>query len=358
MSIKRKLKYLEETKHEIRKALISRKVDVDKDDTFRSYANKIRGINVYDPYEGPYSVGPSLETIVMPTFDKAMTDNVTVDVYPPFEGSYVVSPSSTEQTLQSKNKVMTDNLIVQPMKAYDGSYLLELASIGFDVLPTKMLYNDGDTIDLTGAVVKAYYKNGDPWEGNEDYPGGVIPLSEITIDTDKAHFEGMKNIYEKNGVQALGILCDIYASAIYVTGYHCEEPIGYNPGDSWPYYFLSRGEAGYIYYTRYDGYIYGVAGKSSKSYITNDATGDTGKGEAPSYAASGNSFGPGASVSDGSKVFSNIVDSMPVSEVDPVGIDFANPEKVYYKQKITLTWERLGDGAEIDAELIINVDAV
>lgn len=356
MSIKRKLKYLAETKQEIRKAIISRRVDVDRDDTFRSYAEKIRSINIYDPYEGPYSVGPSLETIVMPTFDKAMTDNVTVEVYPEFEGSYRIAPSTTEQTVQSKDKVMTDNIVVQPMKVYDGSYLLELASIGFDVLPTKMLYNDGETIDLTGAVIKAYYKNGDPWEGNADYPGGIIPLSEITIDTDKAHFEGMENIYEKNGVQAMRLVCDQGPFGGYVSGYHCEEPTGETGGGS--YAFMALNEEGYIYYTRYDGEIYGISGDaSSHGYLSYDISGDTGYGMMPSHANAGTTFSQFGAASEDSSSFNQIKDLIPVSEVDPDGVSFASPEKVYFKQTVTLTWERLGDGAQVEADLIINVDA-
>lgn len=46
-------------------------------------------------------------------------------------------------------------------------------------LPTKMEYSEGERIDYTGMVVKAY-KNGSVWS-NENYPGGVIPFNELIL---------------------------------------------------------------------------------------------------------------------------------------------------------------------------------
>lgn len=50
--------------------------------------------------------------------------------------------------------------------------------------PTKTTYHNGETISLSGAVVKAYSKN-DIWEG-DGYSGGVIPHSELVLEPDTA----------------------------------------------------------------------------------------------------------------------------------------------------------------------------
>lgn len=44
--------------------------------------------------------------------------------------------------------------------------------------PTKTDYTDGETIDFSGMVVKAYLKTGGVWS-DSDHPGGVIPISEL-----------------------------------------------------------------------------------------------------------------------------------------------------------------------------------
>lgn len=46
--------------------------------------------------------------------------------------------------------------------------------------PTKTDYADGETIDFSGMVVKAYLKTGGVWS-DSDHPGGVIPISELIL---------------------------------------------------------------------------------------------------------------------------------------------------------------------------------
>lgn len=55
--------------------------------------------------------------------------------------------------------------------------------------PTKTEYNEGEEIDYTGMVVKAY-KNGSVWS-NENYPEGVIPFEELELE--------LNNIYSVFG---------------------------------------------------------------------------------------------------------------------------------------------------------------
>lgn len=47
-----------------------------------------------------------------------------------------------------------------------------------DVPPTKTTYADGETIDFTGIVVKAFLKSGEPWS-DSSHPDGIIPISEL-----------------------------------------------------------------------------------------------------------------------------------------------------------------------------------
>lgn len=178
MSIKRKLKYLEETKQEIRKAIISRRVDVDKDATFRSYANKIRDIEIYDMYEGPYTLGPSTDTRVLQTNGFVMSDNITVETFPEYDGPYAVDPSAETQTLLTENKILTDDIVVSPVTVYDGSYIPYITSIEVTKQPNLIEYKDGDAINLAGLEVTAYYDNGKPY--------GIIPVQDITIDNQYA----------------------------------------------------------------------------------------------------------------------------------------------------------------------------
>lgn len=51
--------------------------------------------------------------------------------------------------------------------------------INIEIPPTKTLYTEGDTIDFSGMVVKAYTKSGALWTDAE-HPDGTIPLSELS----------------------------------------------------------------------------------------------------------------------------------------------------------------------------------
>lgn len=62
------------------------------------------------------------------------------------------------------------------------------ASIVIETAPTKTTYSDGETIDLSGAVVKSYTENGELWH-NDDmqiYQDGVIPIAQLYAVPDKA----------------------------------------------------------------------------------------------------------------------------------------------------------------------------
>lgn len=54
-------------------------------------------------------------------------------------------------------------------------------SIEITTSPNKRRYITGETIDITGMVVKAYKRDGTVWTSN-DYPNGIIPNSELVIE--------------------------------------------------------------------------------------------------------------------------------------------------------------------------------
>ena len=54
------------------------------------------------------------------------------------------------------------------------------SSIVIEVPPSKSAYNDGETIDFSGMIVKAYTASGALWK-DESHPYGVIPINELTL---------------------------------------------------------------------------------------------------------------------------------------------------------------------------------
>lgn len=59
---------------------------------------------------------------------------------------------------------------------------------------SKLRYNDGENIDITGIVVQAYKKDGTVWE-DATHTGGYIPISELIFEPKKAHAESESGIY-------------------------------------------------------------------------------------------------------------------------------------------------------------------
>lgn len=67
-------------------------------------------------------------------------------------------------------------------KVTDGGEVTETklpSYINIEIPPTKTIYSEGDTIDFSGMVVKAYTKSGALWTDAE-HPDGTIPLSELS----------------------------------------------------------------------------------------------------------------------------------------------------------------------------------
>lgn len=63
-------------------------------------------------------------------------------------------------------------------------------TIQFAQYPTKMSYTNGENITLMGATVRGVLSDFTPWEGNEKYINGIIPLEELSISPTVAEIEG------------------------------------------------------------------------------------------------------------------------------------------------------------------------
>lgn len=75
---------------------------------------------------------------------------------------------------------------------------VELPSyIVVDTPPTKVIYDDGDLIDFTGMVVKAYKKSGELWE-NEQYPHGIIPINDLQCPVKTADIDAAISSWERD----------------------------------------------------------------------------------------------------------------------------------------------------------------
>lgn len=55
------------------------------------------------------------------------------------------------------------------------------SKIKIETLPTKLSYLEGETIEMTGSIVKAYKKDGTIWE-SDGYAEGIIPIEELALD--------------------------------------------------------------------------------------------------------------------------------------------------------------------------------
>lgn len=64
------------------------------------------------------------------------------------------------------------------------------SSIKVDTPPSLLVYSNGETIDFSGIVVKAYLKSGGIWS-DSSHPNGIIPFSELVFpDTTAIYKEG------------------------------------------------------------------------------------------------------------------------------------------------------------------------
>ena len=87
------------------------------------------------------------------------------------------------------------------VEADNNNYLVEtLLPSRIEVVtpPTKIVYADGEAIDTTDMIVKAYSRDDSLWE-NTGYTGGIISLNEITIEPTIVELGGEQTIYKTKG---------------------------------------------------------------------------------------------------------------------------------------------------------------
>jgi hypothetical protein len=214
--------------------------------------------------------------------------------------------------------------------------------------PTKTSYTDGESIDLAGAVVKAYSLN-DLWEG-DGYTGGVIPLSELTAEpsTVRSSGGGGGGSFPDLNVLHVGASNDtMYFFGWGVTAaYNNITPIGvYN---NQPVFWGVLGD-GYsdLYLTKYNGDLYAYSAEANSSQFASLFSTD-GSAESYLFAREGR-----IQVAKEWVTVSNAGDFnslVPESFVDPTGVDPSTATS-----EITVKWNRPEDDKELTDSYDISI---
>lgn len=246
--------------------------------------------------------------------------------------------------------------ITGSMPLYDGSFIPILESIGFDLLPDKMTYNDGETIDLTGAIVNAYYKSGAKWEGNAAYPGGIIPISELSIDPITADVTKRSAVIYTNsrGINAIRCVMDEPGASYWsgITYYYYNGDLG---GGHTICNMTQTPLGGDIYLTKFNGNIYAacVTGESYCNGSVRDAS-----GIAHTLYSSSEATGHGVFryMKDLTDFIGEQAANIPESYVGPTGETIDELHMEGGTQSIDVSWERIGDHEQLSADLEINVE--
>lgn len=174
-SIKSKLEYLNQTKHEIRDAIISRGVAVSSDDTFRSYSAKIRSIETHDSLiVEPYSITQNGEYEAP---EGKGYNPVTVNVSGNVKSKTITEPG--EYKAKDDDCEGYDKVTVS-LSTHLKSITVDKSKIG--ELPEKKIFKAKDDSD----------------EGTLGYTEVTVDFSNMlkdkSIDVDESHF-GEENTY-------------------------------------------------------------------------------------------------------------------------------------------------------------------
>lgn len=223
------------------------------------------------------------------------------------------------------------------------------SSISIETPPTKTEYREGEDIDITGMVVKAYKNDGELWN-DTSYIDGIIPLEQL--DYSPKICTGRGDVYEKDGVRALALTCDVYSDYDqYCNGWHYASPVNNGNGTTFKEY-IARDTEGIIYYALYNGGVFGATLDSvgSKRYLSTDPNGMTGFGQNPSYVNKGNFkstvYGP-------PRYFENIISMIPDNTIAPYSVDFHGAKVLIL---VTVSWNRPYDQKELTDSFEITVE--
>ncbi len=122
--------------------------------------------------------------------------------------------------------------------------------IEITVLPDKIDYENGESIDLTGIVVRAFKANGNLWGG---FPHGIIPIEQLTYDpTTISPFPSLNTVsitgYNKSG--------GIYYKQCYWNNTLNLAPTSSNVPCTIEYFGATKPWTGTVYFTGYNGRLY------------------------------------------------------------------------------------------------------
>lgn len=154
------------------------------------------------------------------------------------------------------------------------------SSLVVEVNPSKMTYFDGETLDFTGMVVKAYLATGGLWT-NSSHPNGVIPVSELVFPITQADYSKVRSdeYSDGHGVNALLISYlphwDLdWKGQDYLVYADITKAVGYKEDDA---VYLSGAGTADLYVTRYNGkvYAYRIQGDDGFNYTKYDSSRET-----------------------------------------------------------------------------------
>lgn len=164
MNVDKKLEYLKETKEAMKSALINKGVEVSDNDTFRSYASKIRNVtgsldvdnisfgDIANDFDGLVILGPEAEvTINTPKYETS--PNIT------FEAKNKSSSTSDIGLYDDRNRVFTFNYGLNPIVLY-GSYSQTKYNRNFYNVNMNKYHSTSDFNDMYSTIHGIKY-NGD-----------------------------------------------------------------------------------------------------------------------------------------------------------------------------------------------------
>ena len=215
------------------------------------------------------------------------------------------------------------------------------ASIAITTEPDKTIYVDGETIDLTGLVVKAYYADGTEW--------GTVNFSELLYDPEFADVSAQTTErYVAGGVIAEVVYCTVPTNNMY----RGEKLLGVYNGGMYNSTILKE-SVGIDAFTRWNGNVYANNISGSRTiYLTRS----TNNGGWMHYFSSSSTTGVGNFVRCGED--SEHWCYLPLSTEDPTGKSVENMRHLLDGQIITVKWARPFDHKVLtDVFLITVVDA-
>lgn len=241
---------------------MAKNVVIQTDGTAVTYSG-VKEIETNDPEQGRVTWIPMDETeLAIKTVNKNGTYKASDDGYYGYR-RFIVATNNKGKTVGTKSDgrtyaIDTDN---------DG-WLTETLlpdNIRINPQPTKTTYQNGETISLSGAVVKAYSKD-DIWEG-DGYSGGVIPHGELTLEPSTASGGGGGGgDATEIDVSELGYISPIISNAVSlndVTSYYVDPVEVIYQIDGGPvsvYVFDGNGYAYYVSQNPFTLYVHRMNG--------------------------------------------------------------------------------------------------